>query len=140
MNANAADVIKAAVIEDLRDIRDDLEQGRCYLPTDWLAEAQVEPHQLFEPERREALQSIVERLVDSVAIYEASARKGVDRLPFRSRVAVLTALRIYGAIGRRVAELGSSAWNQRVTVGKLRKLAYVAPSVAEATFGGSPSR
>ena len=124
----------------LRDIRDDLEQGRCYLPTDWLAEAQVEPHQLFEPERREALQSIVERLVDSVAIYEASARKGVDRLPFRSRVAVLTALRIYGAIGRRVAELGSSAWNQRVTVGKLRKLAYVAPSVAEATFGGSPSR
>ena len=124
----------------LRDIRDDLEQGRCYVPTDWLAEAGVEPRQLFEPEHREALQSIVDRLVDTVAVYEASARKGVDRLPFRSRVAVLTALRIYGAIGRRVAELGSSAWNRRVTVGKLRKLAYVAPSLAEATFGGSSSR
>ena len=124
----------------LRDIRDDFDNGRCYLPADWLAEASVAPEHLFDPENRAALQGIVDRLVAAVGLYEASARRGVDQLPFRSRVAVLTALRIYGAIGRRVGELGAAAWDQRVTVGKLRKLAYVAPSLAEATFGGAPER
>lgn len=122
----------------LRDIRDDHEDGRCYLPADWLAEAGVKPGELFERKNEQALLGIVDRLVETVRQYEASARRGVDRLPFRSRVAVLTALRIYGAIGRRVGALGPAAWDQRVTIGKLRKLAYVAPSIAEATFGAAP--
>jgi phytoene synthase len=104
------------------------------LPGEWLAEFGVLPEALFEPSHREALLVMVDRLVRSVAIYEASARKGVAKLPFRSRVAVLTALRIYGAIGRRVAYLGSAAWDRRVAISKARKLAYVVPSLAEATF------
>ncbi|GAA4716943.1 phytoene/squalene synthase family protein [Sphingomonas lutea] len=124
----------------LRDIRDDHDNGRCYLPADWLADAEVTPERLFDPENGTALQSIVARLVAAVETYEASARRGIDQLPFRSRVAVLTALRIYGAIGRRVAALGPAAWDRRVSVGKLRKLAYVAPSLAEATFGGAAGR
>lgn len=115
-----------------RDVREDLEAGRCYLPSDWLAEHGIEREALFEPQNEAALQAMVTRLIDSVAIYEASARKGVNRLPFRSRLAVLSALRIYGAIGRKVREMGSAAWEQRVSVGKMRKLAFVVPSFAEA--------
>lgn len=117
-----------------RDVREDMENGRCYLPADWLAEFGVEPEALFEPVHREALIAMVDRLVQCVSVYEASARKGVAKLPFRSRVAVLTALRIYGAIGRRVARLGNSAWDQRVAISKARKLAFVIPSLAEASF------
>ena len=51
-------------------------------------------------------------------------------------LAVLAALRIYGAIGRRVGSLGSSAWDQRVSVGKTRKLAYLVPTFAEAVTVG----
>ena len=96
----------------------------------------VEPAALFEPENEQALTTIASRLVDRVERYEARARLGVGRLPFRSRLAVLSALRIYGAIGRRVAELGGAAWDQRVTIGKAQKLAFVVPSFAEAVAAG----
>jgi phytoene synthase len=118
-----------------RDIREDLEEGRCYLPLDWMEEFGVTRETLFDPKSEFALTSIVKRLVDSVQVYEDSARLGVDKLPFRSRLAVLSALRIYGAIGRRVGKLGSAAWDERVTVCKMQKLAYVVPSFAEAVAG-----
>ena len=119
-----------------RDIREDLDAGRCYLPLDWLAEFGVEANELFTDRNRPALAAMARRLVEDVKIYESSARKGVGRLPFRCRLAVLVALRIYGAIGRRVSKLGSSAWDRRVTVGKARKLAFLVPTFAEAVAGG----
>lgn len=119
-----------------RDVKDDLAGGRCYLPQSWLAEFGVAQANLFEPEHEAALQAMIRRLVDRVATYEASARTGVDRLPFRSRLAVLAALRIYGAIGRQVGALGSAAWDRRVTIGKGRKLAYLVPTFAEAVAVG----
>ena len=119
-----------------RDVREDLEAGRCYFPSDWMAEFGITRTTLFDPENETALVAIVKRLIDGVSIYEESARLGVEKLPFRSRLAVLSALRIYGAIGRRVGRLGSAAWDQRVTVGKMQKLAYVVPSFAEAVATG----
>ena len=118
-----------------RDIREDLEAGRCYLPLNWMAEFGVTRETLFDPKSDFALTAIVNRLIDGVKVYEESARLGVDKLPFRSRLAVLSALRIYGAIGRRVRSLGTAAWDERVTVGKMQKLAYVVPSLAEAVTG-----
>ena len=118
-----------------RDVREDLEAGRCYLPLEWLAEHGVTRETLFAPGNESALTAIVRRLVDSAQVYENSARHGVDKLPFRSRLAVLSALRIYGAIGRRVGKLGNAAWDERVTVSKMQKLAYVVPSLAEAVVG-----
>ena len=118
-----------------RDVREDLEAGRCYLPLEWLEDYGVTRETLFDPGSEFALTAIVKRLIDSVQIYEDSARLGMDKLPFRSRLAVLSALRIYGAIGRRVGKLGKAAWDERVTVGKMQKLAYVVPSFAEAVVG-----
>jgi len=119
-----------------RDIREDWDAGRCYLPAEWMMEFGVTAETLFDPGSEGALNAIVQRLVDSVEVYESSARLGVDKLPFRSRLAVLSALRIYGAIGRRVGRLGSTAWDRRVTVSKVQKLAYVVPSFAEAVVTG----
>ena len=115
-----------------RDVREDHQAERCYLPETWLEEFKVDRRSLFAPMNQPALKQMVERLIDRIAIYETTARQGVPRLPFRSRLAVLSALRIYGAIGRRVRKLGGLAWDRRVTVGKLRKLAFVVPSFAEA--------
>lgn len=115
-----------------RDVREDAETGRCYLPEEWLVEFGVDRNSLFAPGNESALNQMVERLIDGVGAYEASARTGIPKLSFRSRLAVLSALRIYGAIGRRVRRLGSAAWRQRVSIGKLRKLAFVVPSFAEA--------
>jgi len=119
-----------------RDVREDFDAGRCYLPREWLDEYGIESADLFEPSNGAALVEMIGRLMDAVKVYENSARQGVDRLPFRSRLAVLTALRIYGAIGRRVLSRGTAAWDERVTVGKLEKLALIVPSFVEATRSG----
>lgn len=135
--ARASDLGIAFQLSNIaRDIREDAEAGRCYLPLEWMAEHGVERATLFAPENAAALTAMAGRLVASMEQYEASARRGVPRLPFRSRLAVLSALRIYGAIGRRVERLGRTAWDQRVSVGKLRKLAFVVPSAAEALAAG----
>lgn len=120
-----------------RDVREDFEAGRCYLPRQWLDEFGIEGADLFEPSNGPALVEMVGRLMEAVEVYENSARQGVERLPFRSRLAVLTALRIYGAIGRRVLSRGTSAWDERVTIGKLEKLAFLVPSFVEATRSGT---
>ena len=129
----AADLGVAFQLSNIaRDIREDSETGRCYLPLDWLAESGTDQAALMQPENRPALTGMVRRLVDSAIAHEDSARRGVPELPFRSRLAVLTALRIYGAIGRRVVELGPAAWDRRVSIGKVRKLTFLAPSLVEA--------
>ena len=45
---------------------------------------------------------------------------------------MLSAARIYGAIGRRVAELGKDAWNRRVVIGRAEKLRHVSAAFFEA--------
>jgi phytoene synthase len=56
----------------------------------------------------------------------------VAKLPFRARWAVLAAARVYGAIGRRVAALGDSAWESRVVVPRRKKLSFLLPTLVEA--------
>ncbi|QIK79656.1 phytoene/squalene synthase family protein [Sphingomonas piscis] len=121
-----------------RDVREDHLNGRCYLPSDWLAEFGIPQAELFAPEHRAGLLAMVDRLVGLVDLYEARSRSGVNRLPFRSRLAVLAAARIYGAIGRRVGSLGEAAWDERVTIGRARKLGFLVPSLAEAVVRRRP--
>ena len=115
-----------------RDIREDHENGRCYIPQEWLDELQIPRDRLLDSAHRSGLLVVVGRIVDLVDCYDASARKGVSRLSFRSRMAVLSAARIYGAIGRRVGQLGTAAWDRRVTISRTRKLGFLLPSFAEA--------
>ncbi|HEX9965661.1 MAG TPA: phytoene/squalene synthase family protein [Allosphingosinicella sp.] len=114
-----------------RDIREDRDSGRCYLPSNWLAEANIDPGDPLRADRRDDLVALVKRLVALAHRFEASARIGVPKLPFRARWAVLAAARIYGAIGRRVSSMGPSAWDRRVVVPRRVKLAYLVPSLAD---------
>ena len=115
-----------------RDLDEDDKADRCYLPQEWLAEEDIEPGQHMKPHHRQELGDMAERLIRRMEKHEAMARLGAARLPFRSRWAVLSALRIYGAIGRRVVERGTHAWDRRVVIGPIDKLRHVAGAFAEA--------
>jgi phytoene synthase len=115
-----------------RDVADDHGAGRCYLPEVWLAEAGLTRADLLQEEHRDALVALVARVCDLADFYEASARDGVARLPFRSRWAVLSAAGIYGRIGRRVAALGPGAWDRRVVVRKREKAAIMIGALGRA--------
>ncbi|HEX8375498.1 MAG TPA: phytoene/squalene synthase family protein [Geminicoccaceae bacterium] len=115
-----------------RDIREDHAAGRCYLPTEWLEEYGLDPADPLRPETREGLVRLVRRMVDMADAYESSALAGVRKLPFRSRWAILAAAGIYGGIGRKVAALGASAWDERVVIRRRRKLLTIVSA-----FGGA---
>jgi len=104
-----------------RDIVEDDAAGRCYLPVEWLVEEDIEPGQHTKPHHRQELADMAARLVALVERHEAAARVGAARLPFRSRWAVLSAARIYGAIGRKVRKRGTEAWNSRTFVPRPQK-------------------
>ena len=105
-----------------RDVREDHAAGRCYLPAEWMAEYGLDPVDPLRSETREGLVRLVRRMVDLGEAYEQSALEGVRQLPFRSRWAILAAAGIYGGIGRRVAALGPTAWDERVVIRRRRKL------------------
>jgi 15-cis-phytoene synthase len=109
-----------------RDISEDDAGGRCYLPVEWLVEADIPPGQHMKPRYRDELVAMVRRLVDLAEAHEAAARLGAARLPLRSRWAVLSAANIYGAIGREVRRQGAAAWDHRVHTSGPAKLGHVA--------------
>lgn len=104
-----------------RDLVEDAEAGRCYVPQTWLEEFGLAPATLAAPEHRGALSVIATRLVDTAEDYYASARLGIAALPPRSAWAVATAHYIYRAIGLNVKALGPLAWDQRVSTSTLQK-------------------
>lgn len=119
-----------------RDVADDHRAGRCYIPGDWLAERGIDREQILSEDRRADLVELVGRMCDLAERYELSARSGAARLPFRSRWAVLAAGRIYGAIGRQVAERGPAAWDERVVVRKRAKLGFLFSSLFDSARAG----
>jgi phytoene synthase len=119
-----------------RDVRDDHELGRCYLPRNWLEEAGLNHGNLLSPEARERLVALVRRLTDLAHRYEESARLGLPSLPFRARWAVAAAARIYGTIGRRVAALGPAAWDRRVVIPRREKISFLVPSLVDSVRAG----
>lgn len=102
-----------------RDVTEDAAAGRCYLPQQWLDDARPLPE-------------LKRRLVDLAAHHEASARIGANRLPFRSRWAVLAAAGIYGEIGREVARRGDADPDGRVVISRSAKLGWMVRALRQA--------
>jgi phytoene synthase len=59
-----------------RDIRDDHEAGRCYLPKQWMEAHGVDARDPLRQDRRDRLVALVRRICDLSERYEASARAG----------------------------------------------------------------
>ena len=115
-----------------RDVSEDDAAGRCYLPREWLAEADIPPGEHMKPAHRQALVRVVARLLDLAEVYEASARRGTASLGYRQRWAVLTAANIYMAIADKVRERGAAAWDRRVKTSRRAKLAAMFKGFMEA--------
>lgn len=108
-----------------RDVAEDSGAGRCYLPQDWLTQAGITQADMMSPQHRPALTAIVKRLCDASERYEASAKVGAMRLPFRARWAVRSAAGIYGDIARDVRQQGARSFDARVYTSNAAKLTWV---------------
>jgi len=109
-----------------RDIKDDAQSGRIYLPTEWTGIDA--PPAMTAPDRRQAKQlaSGVRRLLDLAERYYASGMGGLRFLPFRARLSIHAAARMYREIGREVGREidrhGYERWDKRTIVSGTRKL------------------
>lgn len=118
-----------------RDIVEDAGVGRCYLPQDWLDELSIPRARLAEPEYRQSLAILAQRLVDLAEPFYHSAEAGLSALPWRSAWAVATASGVYREIGVKVRQRGAQAWDTRVSTSKADKLRLVALGAWRAITG-----
>jgi phytoene synthase len=116
-----------------RDVLDDAEIGRVYLPGEWLAEAGIPADEISHPQHASALAGVVARLLNEADRYYASANEGLRALGFRSAWAVAAACVVYRTIGDLVRERGESAWQDRVVVENSKKILGIAEGMLDAT-------
>lgn len=110
----------------VRDIMEDAEAGRLYVPEQTLARAGAPstPDALVIARREAVFQAALE-LLDLAEVYYSSSRAGLRALPFRAALATAAARGVYREIGRRIRRAGPHALNGRMTVPRRIKLVLV---------------
>lgn len=125
-----------------RDVMEDAEVGRVYLPRVWLEDAGVPTDEIERPEHREGVFEVACRLLAEADRYYESSRLGISQLPLRSAWAVAAANAVYRDIGRVVRRRGPRAWDSRASTGTGRKVALVLVAglraLAVTSFGRGP--
>ncbi len=113
-----------------RDITEDAQRGRVYLPRAWLLQARVTPDEVVSGRANHtALASVLAR---TIALAEDSYREGEAGLrfiPWRARLAIYVAARVYREIGALAVARQQRALTQRTVVSTSRKLWVTAGAV-----------
>jgi 15-cis-phytoene synthase len=120
-----------------RDVMDDAGIERIYLPEEWLLEAGVAPGAIAAMDSRGDVYRVVARLLDTAESYYNSAFYGLRDLPFRAACAIGAARRVYREIGRQVRGREHRAWDERMVVGRPRKLISAMLAVVDSTYAHS---
>jgi phytoene synthase len=110
-----------------RDVLEDAQASRVYLPAERLSAYGVDPHDLIRGEADpQAVRLVVDEVLAMADGYYRSADEGMRFLPARARWAILVASRLYRGIGRRLrTRYQSNPLLGRVVVPWSKKLAIV---------------
>lgn len=105
-----------------RDLREDFQRGRVYLPSEWLMARGVKPHEILEEKNRKAVFEVVRQMLERAEDMYALGEVGLRFLPWRAAWAVSVAGTVYREIGRKVLARGSETDYGRVVVGPVKKI------------------
>ncbi len=117
-----------------RDIMQDAEDGRIYLPKDWLQEASVPLNAAAFPGHASELFPVCLRMLKEADHYYQSAVYGIAHLPARCAWTITTARAIYRDIGRVLKASHDSPWRERAHTSSQRKLWLAAVSLPQALY------
>ncbi len=123
-----------------RDVREDAENGRVYLPADRLRAAGVEPTPAGVLAAPSQAAAVARELVAAAEPFYDSARAGLSALPWRSAWAIAAARGVYREIGRKVVRSGPRALQRRASTSGAEKawLALQGGGLALASRGRTP--
>ncbi len=97
-----------------RDVAEDWQRQRCYLPSDWLSGASAMDDLRVRP-------AVCQLLHWADQLYQ-SGEDGLKYLDFPSRLGVHAARHVYGGIGQRLAARGYSVCQGRVVLSRWTKI------------------
>jgi len=119
-----------------RDVIEDAQNGRVYLPTAWLRSAglNADPNLLLQESHREQLVIVVDRLLKEAEKYYDSSLSGLPKLGFRSAWAIATARIVYRKIGVELIKNGPKAWDTRVSTTKYQKFSALISGLGAAIY------
>jgi phytoene synthase len=127
-----------------RDVREDWQRGRLYLPDSWLADAgeralRGRTDADLPRDAREPVARVVRELLHSAEGLYRSGDQGLPLLPWRASLAVRTARLVYSDIGRVILERGADPFAPRAVVSTGRKL-WLALQATARTAASMPRR
>jgi phytoene synthase len=110
-----------------RDVGEDAQAGRLYLPRLWLREAGVDVKAwMADPQFTPAIALVVQRLLHTADEIYARAESGVADLPRDCRPAIQAARLVYAEIGREIEAADLDSVNHRAFVSGRRKAELMA--------------
>ena len=127
-----------------RDVAEDWQRRRLYLPDDLLAShgasgLACELGGRLPAAARRPVAAAVAELLTIADRYYAAGERGIPALPWRAAIAVRAASRIYAAIGARIRAAGCDVLAGRAVVGSARKLVEV-PAALGRIAASAPAR
>lgn len=122
--ARACDLGAAMQLTNIaRDVGEDAQMGRLYLPAAWLREEGVDPEAfMLDPKPEPGVRRAIARLLAEADVLYARARIGICELPRDCRPAIHAASLIYADIGRVIARRGHDSITGRASTSTWRKL------------------
>lgn len=108
-----------------RDVVEDAERGRCYIPAQWgvSADALRAPH-----DSAQAMQSFaaIARLLHLADDFYAYSQQGFVHIPAANRRAIRIAAALYRGIGQKIlAGGGKTYWHGRTSLGRFKKVKLI---------------
>lgn len=125
----------------IRDVNEDLDRGRIYLPLEELEKHGVTPQVLYERKATPAVKAALAEQISRVRRLEADAGPGIAWLHPATQPCIEAARTLYCGIVDEVEAIDYEVFDQRATVGIPRRLAVALPAwrqarAARRRFGG----
>jgi phytoene synthase len=109
-----------------RDIGEDAQAGRLYLPLDWFAAVGIDPEEfLAAPAPRPEITAMARRLLDEADRLYQRAQTGIVALPRQCRPGIYAARYIYAGIGRDIAAADYDSVTRRAFTTLSEKIGFV---------------
>ena len=105
-----------------RDVREDAELGRCYIPAQWLGEIKPNFLKKQSPLPTLSIKKALKRILAIADNYYESGKLGIRFLPPRAKHGIRIAALLYREIGVVIAERDYDVYGERVYVNLPRKL------------------
>ena len=106
----------------LRDVKEDKEMGRLYIPQADLAQFGVAEQDIFNEKMTPQLRALMKFQVERADQYYAKAIPGISLLKTESQYAIYSAARIYSGILRKIEDRDYNPFLSRVFVSSTQKV------------------